>query len=215
MFRIQLFLATFLIGLADLRAQPKFEMEHFSAEDGLSHESITCMLKDREGFMWFGTISGLNRYDGYTIKTFRNIPGDPKSVRNSDINSLFEGPDGNIWMTTWTGIDIYDPNTETFSHDPDTYLRKLYIPDGGISEIKKDRSGNYWFIHASQGLFKYNVGDKKTTPLFYNPLDSTSLASNQISSIAEDKQGNFWILHKNGVFENSLKSDFHSTLSIL
>ena len=104
-------------------------------------------------------------------------------------------------MTTWTGIDIYDPNTETFSHDPNSYLRKLYIPDGGISEIKKDRSGNYWFIHASQGLFKYNVTDKKTTPLYYNPLDSTSLASNQISSIAEDKQGNFWILHKNGVFE--------------
>ena len=77
----------------------------------------------------------------------------------------------------------------------------MLIPDGGISEIKKDHSGNYWFIHASQGLFKYSVADKKTTPLYYNPLDSTSLASNQISSIAEDKQGNFWILHKNGVFE--------------
>jgi len=151
--------------------------------------------------MWFGTISGLNRYDGYTIKTFRNIPGDARSVRNSDINSLFEDPDGNIWMTTWTGIDIYDPHTETFSHDPNTYLRKLLIPDGVISEIKKDHNGNYWFIHASQGLFKYSVTDKKTTPLYYNPLDSTSLASNQISSIAEDKQGNFWILHKNGVFE--------------
>ncbi len=193
----------FFLGFAlpALSQTDQYKFSNIDVNQGLSHNQIKCIFRDSKGFMWFGTISGLNRYDGYTIKTFRNIPGDPKSVRNSDINSLFEDPDGNIWMTTWTGIDIYDPDTETFSHDPNSYLRKLYIPDGGISEIKKDRSGNYWFIHASQGLFKYNVADKKTTPLYYNPLDSTSLASNQISSIAEDKQGNFWILHKNGVFE--------------
>src|SRR5688572_19087172 len=78
--------------------QYKISMIDFN--HGLSHNQIKCIFRDSKGFMWFGTISGLNRYDGYTIKTFRNIPGDARSVRNSDINSLFEDPDGNIWMTT-------------------------------------------------------------------------------------------------------------------
>ena len=151
--------------------------------------------------MWFGTGSGLNRYDGYSIKVFRNSPGDLASISNSDINSLFEGPEGRIWATGWTGVDVYDPQTETFEHDPNIYLRKLLIPDGTISDIKKDVQGNFWFIHTTQGLFRYNTQDKKTTALYYNPLDSTSLASNQIASIYPDQQGNVWIFHKNGVFE--------------
>ncbi len=151
--------------------------------------------------MWFGTVSGLNRYDGYSIKVFRNTPGDPSSISNSDINNLFEGPEGRIWATSWTGVDVYDPQTETFEHNPNTYLRKLLIPDGTISDIKKDGKGNFWFIHTTQGLFKYNVHDKKTTALYYNPLDSTSLASNQIASIFPDPAGNLWIFHKSGVFE--------------
>lgn len=179
----------------------QYKFTNVDVNDGLSHNQIKCFVKDSRGFMWFGTISGLNRYDGYSIKTYRNIPGDSRSVSNSDINSLFEDPDGNIWMTTWTGIDIYDPKTERFHHDPNIYLQKFSIPTGNISDIKKDRFGNYWFVHTTQGLFKYNVSEKKTTSLYYNPLDTTSLASNQISSIGEDSHGNLWILHKNGVFE--------------
>ena len=186
------FLATVLPGFSQ---GEQYKFSNLDVNQGLSHNQIKCSFRDSQGFMWFGTISGLNRYDGYSIKTFRNIPGESGSISNSDINSLFEDPDGNIWMTTWTGTDIYDPKTETFSHDPNVYLRKLLIPDGVISDIKKDQKGNYWFVHTSQGLFRYDT-DKKTTPLFYNPLDTTTLASNQISSIAEDEQGNFWILHK-------------------
>ena len=192
----------------------QYKFSHVDVNGGLSHNQIKCFLKDSKGFMWFGTISGLNRFDGYTIKVFRNIPSDPASINNSDINSLFEDPDGKIWVSTWTGVDVYDPETETFNHNPNTYLRKLLIPDGTISAIKKDRKGNYWFIHASQGLFRYSLSDKKTIALYYNPLDTASLASNQISSIAEDQQGNIWILHKNGVFEkldgNTLKVTYRN-----
>jgi signal transduction histidine kinase/ligand-binding sensor domain-containing protein/DNA-binding response OmpR family regulator len=181
--------------------EEQYKFSNIDVNHGLSHNQIKCFLRDSRGHMWFGTISGLNRFDGYTIKTFRNIPGDDSSISNSDVNSLFEDPDGNIWMSTWTGVDVYNPGTETFSHDPNIFLRKLSIPDGSISDIKKDQKGNFWFVHTTQGLFKYEVENKRTTPLYYNPLDTTSLASNQISSIAEDSKGNFWIIHRNGIFE--------------
>src|SRR5688572_7583486 len=164
----------FFFGIV-LSAWSQEEQYKFSSIDvnhGLSHNQIKCFLRDSRGYMWFGTISGLNRFDGYTIKTFRNIPGDESSISNSDVNNLFEDSDGNIWMTTWTGVDIYDPETETFSHDPNVFLRKLSIPDGSISDIKKDQKGNFWFVHTTQGLFKYEVEKKRTTPLYYNPLDT-------------------------------------------
>lgn len=185
----------------------QYRFSHVDLNDGLSDNQIKSFLKDSRGFMWFGTVSGLNRYDGYSIKVFRNTPSDPKSISNSDINHLFEDPEGRIWASGWAGVDIYDPQTETFDNNPNTYLRKLLIPDGTITDIKKDGNGNFWFIHATQGLFRYNVLDKKTTALYYNPLDSTSLASNQISSIFPDRNGNIWISHKSGVFE---KLDAHT-----
>lgn len=192
---------SFGLTLSALSQAEQYKFSHVDVNNGLSDNQLKCFLRDSRGFMWFGTASGLNRYDGYTIKVFRNTPGEATSISNSDINHLFEDHEGRIWATSWTGVDVYDPQTETFEHNPNTYLRQLLIPDGTISDIKKDGNGNFWFIHTSQGLYKYNIDDKKTTALFYNPLDTSSLASNQISSISPDRDGNLWIFHKSGVFE--------------
>jgi ligand-binding sensor domain-containing protein len=129
----------FVAALPCFSQSEQYKFSNIDVNQGLSHNQIKCFFRDSQGFMWFGTISGLNRYDGYTIKTFRNVPGDPGSISNSDINSLFEDPDGNIWMTTWTGTDIYDPDTETFSHDPNVHLRKCV--DSGWNNLRhKKRS---------------------------------------------------------------------------
>lgn len=189
------------VALSTMAQEVQYKFSGVNVNNGLSHNLIKSFLRDRKGFMWIGTLSGLNRFDGYSIKTYRNDPSDPNSVNNSDINSLFEDPDGKIWMTTWTGISIFDPVEETFSHDPNVYLRKLLIPDGTISDIRKDSKGNYWFIHATHGLFKFDPESRRTTPLYNNALDSTSLSSNQIASLESDSEGNLWILHENGVFE--------------
>jgi ligand-binding sensor domain-containing protein len=79
----------FLYVIVSAQAQTdQYKFSQVNVNKGLSHNQIKCFLRDSKGFMWFGTISGLNRYDGYSIKTFRNIPGDPTSISNSDINVL-------------------------------------------------------------------------------------------------------------------------------
>ena len=65
--------------------------------------------------MWFGTMSGLNRFDGYTFKKFRHNPDDSSSINDSYINSIGEDHLGRLWINTRTGLTIYDPETETFS----------------------------------------------------------------------------------------------------
>jgi hypothetical protein len=63
--------------------------ERLSTEDGLSHSSVTCILQDHRGFMWFGTGDGLNKYDGYTFTVYRHDPEDPGSLRDDVITSIY------------------------------------------------------------------------------------------------------------------------------
>ncbi|WP_369411807.1 hybrid sensor histidine kinase/response regulator transcription factor [Chryseolinea lacunae] len=179
----------------------QYKFSHVNVNQGLSHNQIKCFLKDSRGFVWFGTLSGLNRFDGYSIKVYRNDAADTTSIRNSDVNKMFEDPAGNIWLTTWSGIDVYDPETETFHHNTRTYLDRFGIPEGIITDIKKDSQGNFWFIHATLGLFQYHAPSRKLTPLFHKEVDSTSIATNHVSSLQEDGHGQLWIVHQNGVLE--------------
>ncbi|HPM31593.1 MAG TPA: two-component regulator propeller domain-containing protein [Chryseolinea sp.] len=170
---------------------------------GLSHNQPNCFLKDRKGFIWIGTNSGLNRFDGYGVKVFMNDPRDTSSISISHTSSLAEGPDGRIWAGSSASnggnfTNVYNPETESFTRNTRNILKQYGIPDGSISNIIKDSKGLFWFIHSSQGVFRYNPQEKKSISVPYVSADSTSMASNQIASFVEDRDGNFWMILKNG-----------------
>ena len=70
---------------------------------GLSNNQVNAILKDQDGFLWFGTMSGLNRYDGYSCRVFRKNYNDSSSLLDNSIQSLYELPDGKIWVVTMGG----------------------------------------------------------------------------------------------------------------
>lgn len=179
----------------------QYKFTRLGVDQGLSNNQPKCFLKDSRGFMWIGTLSGLNRYDGYDLKIFKNDPLDSASLIDSDINKVFEDPEGKIWVSTYPGINIYDPDTETFRRNPTSTYRKYSLPDGIVLDIRKDQQGNYWFVHATAGLFRYTPADKHVVNLTHHDGDSTSLASNEVLSVSEDLKGDFWVIHKNGIFE--------------
>lgn len=178
----------------------KYRFSRIDANDGLSHNQVKSFFKDHQGFMWIGTISGLNRFDGYNLKVFRNDPRDPQSIINDDINRMFEDPDGKMWISTWSGLDIYDPVTETFRYDPLPMIHRLGLPDGNLTDIVKDTLGNYWFVHQSLGIYLYEA-NKKTVAFRNIPEDSTSINSDRISSLQIDRRGNAWLIHRDGIIE--------------
>lgn len=94
-------------------AQP-IQFQPLNVEDGLSPNHVTSIVKDAHGFLWFGTPSGLNRYDGHEFKVFRNAANRPHSLVDSDILDLFLGPHGQLWVKTKQGINIYDDEGERF-----------------------------------------------------------------------------------------------------
>jgi signal transduction histidine kinase/ligand-binding sensor domain-containing protein/DNA-binding response OmpR family regulator len=181
--------------------QKKYQFERFTMENGLSHHMVNDILQDSSGFIWFATSSGLNRYDGYSVRVFRNIPGDTTSVLVDDVTRLFEGPDGKMWLYTHSGNNVYDPITETFQRNTAAVLESMSIYPGYITYVKKDSRKQFWFIHYNSGLYRHDPRQKKTQRLEHTPGDETTIATMQMSAIEEDKDGNFWLIHQNGTFE--------------
>lgn len=195
-------LPVILVVRTGLAQSDQYRFSHLDANDGLSHNQIKSFFKDSQGFLWIGTISGLNRYDGYNVKIFRNDPRNPTSIVNDDINKMFQDPDGRMWISTWSGLDIYDPVTETFRHPPAETARQYKIPDGNLSDIQSDKKGNHWFVHISLGLYYHKAANKETYPIRFVAGDTTSISTDAVSAIQLDEDGNPWIVHRNGIIEH-------------
>ena len=192
----------------------QFQFSHLDINNGLSHNDVTCIFKDSRGFMWFGTISGLNRYDGYKFKIFKHAVSDTTTLDDDYIVSISEGPGDKLWIETRNGFNIYDPKTEKFDHDVNDYLHRIGIPDFRIASIKMGHAGNFWFLHRTMGIYKYNPHTGKTIHLTHIAADTTSICDNAVSDLAEDSCGNFWLTYRSGILERispeSLRVNYRS-----
>jgi signal transduction histidine kinase/ligand-binding sensor domain-containing protein/DNA-binding response OmpR family regulator len=203
LFKQLLLVASFLLIPGSLLGQSgQFRFLKLDVKNGLSNNHPTCFLLDSQGFMWVGTNSGLNRYDGYTFKIFKNDLADTATLRSNSIQFLWEGPEGKIWAGSGTENSVYDPSTEKFSIVASSELKKIGIPAGFIRIIHQDKSGSYWFAQDSNGLFVYPPGgSRKTVHLRHASGDSRSIASNEVSAISHGADGSIWIIHRNGILE--------------
>jgi len=127
--------------------QPYY-FKHYQVENGLSNNTVYAAVQDQKGFMWFGTKDGLNRFDGYTFKTYRNDPNDLRSIGNNLVFSLHIDPDQEFFSGTAKGVYKFDPDEESFQLLPQTEGTKAY-------SINSDLQGNLWIITAG-GLMKIN-----------------------------------------------------------
>ncbi len=172
-------------------AQQKLKFTHITTDDGLSQSTVLCTLKDKYGFMWFGTYDGLNRYDGYHFTVYRNIPKDPHSISSNSIVALFEDKQGNLWIGTNDGLSKYDRGNDSFTNYR-ANLGKGSISSNAISSITEDYLGNLW-IGTFNGL---NILDRKTNQFkrYYSKLsDPGSLSDGRITALFEDNKKNLWI----------------------
>jgi signal transduction histidine kinase/ligand-binding sensor domain-containing protein/DNA-binding response OmpR family regulator len=192
-----------LLGMSHISAaqHDQFQFSRLDINNGLSHNWVTCIMKDSKGFMWFGTLSGLNKYDGYKFKVFKHAVSDTTTLNDDFIVSLAEGPDNKIWVETRNGFNIYDPLNDRFVHDIAGYLKTINIPDANIITVKKDAIGNYWFIHAVYGIYKYNPVTKTTIHIAHKPGNVSGISANNVSDISLDSKNNIWLIYYNGLIE--------------
>src|SRR5690606_36335133 len=124
------------------------------------------------------------------------------SLVDNYINKLFEDPDGRVWVTTYFGICVYNPDQVNFDRNPNRLLEEYGIPGGTILDIVSDDRGNYWFIHEQEGLYRYDTISRKAVRVARRPNDI-------ISSVAvDDRSGNIWVIYRSGTLEEISGRDF-------
>jgi len=175
----------------------RITFSHLDVNSGISDNWIKCIYKDTKGFIWFGTNSGLNRFDGYKFEIFQQERYDSTSIADNDINAITSDKEGNLWIGTGGGVSIL--NCETFK-----FRRINLIPSSPlicqdvnyITAMITDSGGNI-MIGTHNGLFLFN---QKSNSLRHILIDELSCASqlNNITAIVYDKTGSFWIGTTNG-----------------
>jgi len=172
----------------------RLTFQHLQTGDGLSNNSVQCILRDRKGFMWFGTADGLNRFDGYNFLIFKPEPGNPTSLGHKDVTALCEDRSGVLWVgTAYGGLNRLDRLTNRFIH-------YRYQPDDAgslgsdyVTTIYEDNRGVLWIGTYGGGLNRFDREKENFVRFKHRPDDADSLDNNNVNAVYEDRQGGLWV----------------------
>lgn len=209
-----------------------YNIKQLKVKDGLSQSSILSIVQDRIGFMWFGTGSGLNKYDGYTFKVYLNDPNDSLTISDNVISTLFEDKNGNLWVGTAGGyLNKFDRKTDGFikynlnqlanhsaSFDEHYYEYPLLYSrnnDISVTSISEDKEGRIWVGTWGCGVFIFDGKNQKIFNLKSSPSSSEGLSYNRVTKILSTKKGDMWIATFGGGLNKliSLDIDEKGTIS--
>lgn len=173
-------------------AQPsEIQFNNFSVEEGLSQSGVRCVFKDHQGFMWFGTQDGLNRYDGFEFKTYFYEPEDSTSLSNSFIWKIFEDSQNNLWVGTFGGgLCLFDRAHETFKTFYPHLPSSSHLNQRSVKYINESPQGTLWIsTHAGVSLFDLSKMD-----FIKEPITLSSFSEEELSKI-----NNFFIINERRV----------------
>ncbi len=135
---------------------PVFHFNHLTTADGLpTNEIRSNIVRDRQGFIWIGTVNGLARYDGYDFKIYRNNPADPTSLSSNSVMALCYDRKHRLWIGTYeTGLSLHDPVNDRFVNFLPRQSDSNWLQAKTISVIHEDRNGNIWLGTYSAGIVR-------------------------------------------------------------
>jgi signal transduction histidine kinase/ligand-binding sensor domain-containing protein len=163
-----------------------------STVQGLSQTRVGQIVEDDQGFVWFATQYGLDRFDGYEYKVFTHDPARADSLSCAYIHSLFKDRSGTLWVGCNSFLDRFDGVTETFTH----YSIVPSAPGeaaSAVDHISQDRAGILW-LSTARGLFGLDPDTGHIVRYVHDPSNSSSLGNNQVKCTLEDNSGRFWVI---------------------
>ncbi len=167
-------------------------------ETGLSQNSVTSILQDKRGFMWFGTPDGLNRYDGYKFTIYKNDPKSPNSLSDGHIKNIFEDHEGIIWIATSEGgLERLDQEKGQFVHYRYDPHDPASISDNSITCITEDARGNLWIGTRFGGLNRLDKKAGRFTRYSCRAADSC-ISDSTVTAVMEDSRRRLWVGTESG-----------------
>jgi ligand-binding sensor domain-containing protein/class 3 adenylate cyclase len=170
-------------------------IEHITEEQGLSSSVVNTILQDRSGMLWFGTVNGLNRYDGLTFQYFQNLHHSlPDSVAEGTdaVQKIIQDYTGSLWLLTRSqhGVSLFNPSSQRFEFVQSPEQPVFFFA------LTEDANKALWF-GASRGLFRLNRAAMRLEPVF---LPNNALRNERIHAIQEDARERLWIATNTSIY---------------
>lgn len=173
-------------------------------QNSLSHHNVKSIIQDGKGFIWFGTLNKLNRFDGVNMKVY-DCYSPHSGKRNNNISSLFVDAKNNVWAGTDQGVFIFNPVTEIFSSFDYKTPQGIEITQW-VEDIQIDNDGFLWIVVPNQGVFKFNPVSEKL--ILYSVVDKVLPSVSNPQCIAIEKNGRVWVgTNGSGIYLYDSKSD--------
>ncbi len=198
MIRVILTVCTLLILQINILYAQDYRIENITSEyirigKGLSQNTVNCILQDREGFIWAGTWSGLNRFDGYSFKILNiNMINPELGLTHATVLGLAEDTLGYIWAGTTKGLNRISKKDLSVTQFTVEKNSGMGMVSDSISSLFTDKNGFIW-IGTNKGVLVLDPVTLKFNHIEHNPRDNGTISSNRTTCIAEDSGGAIWI----------------------
>ena len=186
--QLKYFITIVFLILLCLKADGQYRFTHFDSYKGLSNGSVHCIYQDSDGYLWIGTQDGLNCFDGYNFKVFRNRENDSLSLSDSFILSITEDTSGNLWIGSRNGLNCLNRSTGQ--------VRRYYEAEGekhifqnSYTSLIAGKDKRIWFEHQGHVMYFNPATDK---------LVKLEIPLNQAAIPVADREGNIWICTLSG-----------------
>ena len=195
-----------LIGFAG-NAQREFRFDHITTKDGLSQSQPNCIFEDSRGYIWVGTQDGLNRFDGYEFKVYKNDPFDSTTITHNWIWSINEDDNGNIWVATFMGVCKLVRDENRFIRYFHSNKDSTSISGNRTNFILKDRKGQIWISSWGAGLNLYNQKQNTFARFTNESVNTLSISSNYIRTLFCDRDGTVWVGSNHSAIDRIIQKD--------
>ena len=176
---------------------PEIRFARLGMAEGLSQSSVMAITQCHDGYMWFGTQYGLDRFDGHDVRSFRHDPQDPLSLSHSRVNALKTAADGRLWVATGAGLDRFDPRAgqaERFA-----FAGPMDVAaNADLTRVVVEHSDGRVFLSASGAVRIWRPDDEKVHRIPFDPeIEASQLA---LRSEVLDQQERYWVFNAAGLW---------------
>jgi len=193
-FRRLLLIPFFCIaGIVQLYGQQKyFKFDHLTIEDGLSSNRVRCIYRDTKDYLWIGTDVGLDRYNSYEVKKYRNDVNQSGTISSDILTCIYEDREDNLWFGTYDGLNLFNPSTDNFKVFKNNPSDKNSINSNCITGIVEDKKGNLWIVTDGYCL---NRWDPQNQNFIRYPFEEQryGLSVRPSRMAATDSKGYIWV----------------------
>jgi len=178
--------------------EPLSPWESFGREEGLSGSSVTAIAQDETGYLWFSTQSGLNRWDGYTMRVWQKEPFSRNTLSHNLIQTMTLDHGKTLWLGTYGGLDRFDIATENFT----SFRHQEGVPGSlshnVVTRIYRDGRGKLW-VGTLDGLNRMDEAKGTFQTFPYSEGSNDGLSGKTVRTMAEDGQGRLWVGSSGGL----------------